>query len=110
MKTKPFPKNFVFFIVLTIFVVILGTYIGFITVYRYKTIVRGILGFSTLYLVYLLLAPPKTFQSKLAGIQIEFPNDIKYAFVPFLLSIIVYWSTQHFLDAVIYYLKMLFNN
>ena len=108
MKTKTSTNNAIFFTTLII-AVVAGTYIGIITLYRYGIVVRGILGFATLYLIHLLFVPPKNFVSKLIGIQVEFPRDIKYIISGFFLSVIIYWSGQNLLDTVVYYLRILFH-
>ena len=109
MKIKTSTNNLIFFVTLII-TVAAGVYIGIVTIYRYEIMVKGILGITTLYLIQLLFVPPKNFVSKLNGIQVEFPRDIKYIVLGFFLSVIMYWSGQSFLDTLVYYLKFYFIN
>ncbi len=101
-------KNPIFFSLLAV-IGIFGVYVGYVTVDRYQVIVSGVLGLSTLYLLYLdYLSSQKNF-NKHVGIRIEFPKDLRYLGYGFFLVIIMFWAMIQVVHAF-WYLMGLFKN
>lgn len=101
-------KNPIFFSLLVI-IGILGVYVGYVTVDRYQVIVSGVLGLSTLYLLYLDYLSPQKNGNKRVGIGIEFPKDLRYLGYGFFLVIIMFWAMIQVVH-VFWYLMGLIKN
>lgn len=99
-------KKFIFFLLLGISCVF-GLYIGYMSVDRYQTIVSGVLGLSTLYLLHLeFLSPKRNANNRGAGINIELPKDLIYLIYGFFLAIILFWAMIQIVNAFWYILRL----
>jgi hypothetical protein len=104
MKTRTAPTDLIY-VILLIGTYATALYLGFITYSHYPNAVRGIQGFATIYLLYLLYFPPKNFVRNPVGIQLEFPGVIKYLIPHFLLCLIGVWSAEYLADTVSLFLR-----
>lgn len=97
-------------IILLIAVALLGAEIG-LQIYELeesRTILIGITGLSNLTFIYLLFMSPGSSQKREEnGLTIEFPGDIKYLVLFFLLSMIIYWSLRYVHSAILYVISIL---
>jgi hypothetical protein len=82
-----------------------GTYIGIVTAYESDIITRGVMGATTLALIYFLFNPPKNF---LIYKTAKLPRDLKFIPISFFLSVMVSWSTVYILDAIYYCINLVF--
>lgn len=102
MKTK----RLIFFSLLII-TIAFGIYIAIVIMDRYELVVRGTLGFTTLYLLHQHYLSPQKNRDESVGILIEFPRDIKHLISGFFLSIVMFWAFQQVLEIVRYLFKLL---
>ncbi len=105
MLAKPENRKKIFLIFL-IASSVAGAYIASTTIYQYEIIIKGLLGLATLYLTHSLFFPPKNFVINSVNMNIEFPKDAKYIIVGFFLTMTTYWSAQHLLDTILYFLML----
>jgi|SRR5215217_2879225 len=101
MKTNSPPIRTIVYAILALIVLIAGVKLGAI-VYNYEKAVNGILGAANLYFLYLLFRSQYLRATKLLDPNIEFPRDLKYILVTFLLYLIIYWSTRQMIGAIYY--------
>ena len=83
-----------------------GFIVGIMTVYRFEKMVDGILGIVTVFFIYLLFLPEKTYIFKRGPMQDIDRQIIKYSIVDFFIALITYWSLQHATDAIIAIFKL----
>ena len=102
MKTNlQFKRLFV--IALFLAIGLLGFRIASIIIYDYAPIVRGILGFATIYLAF-QEASSSSSKNPLSGLFF-FPKNIKYFIYAFVYSLIFYWALQQIYEMIIFILN-----
>jgi hypothetical protein len=106
MKTNTLSTTIIFFTLLVIAVAI-GGYIAYATLYRYELLVRGALGFTTLYFIYRQIMSSNEISEEPRGIYIKLPRDLKLIFLGFIVSIITCWAAGQLLDIIKYLAKIL---
>jgi len=79
-----------------------GVYVAYITVDRYENIVHGVLGFTILYLLYLVFLSPRRIINEPIEIDLEFPRDLKHLIFGFFLTIIIFWAGAQIIHLVWY--------
>jgi|WetSurMetagenome_2_1015567.scaffolds.fasta_scaffold127567_3 hypothetical protein len=105
MKIKNLNKNLISSLLLVVSG-ITGFYTG-IVLFHYEIVVKGVLGLTNYFLIYLLFFPPKDFGHKPTDtLHAGFPKDIKYIVVVFFLSIVVCWSGLYLANAIRYLINM----
>jgi hypothetical protein len=104
MKSMLFSKDAAFWSLLVLAGMI-GVYIGFMAIQRFEIVVRGLMGFTVIYLIHSLFFPPKDF-FKLMPYRVLSLKTAKYMFVCFLICLTVSWSVIYFID-LLYYLAYL---
>lgn len=91
-------------------VLIVGAFIGFITVYRFAILARAVLGLTIGYFVYLeYVVFRRTHDNASFFIKFEFPKDVKYFVLDFVLMIIMAWSSVQVLDLIRYLIHIFIN-
>lgn len=90
------------FIVIEVSILIIGAYIAFLTVYRFEIFVRAALGFTIHYLLFLEYVVTKRLKNENFGTKFEFPKDIRYFVMDFVVVIILVWAGIQILDLIRY--------
>jgi len=93
----------IFWIVLLLVFAILGACIAFITYYQYKTIARGILGITLLYLI--LNHNPFRKGDGTIEAMLSHSNKFKYFILVFIYTLISYWATAQIFEMIFFYFK-----
>ncbi len=101
---KIFSSNGTYFWILQFLFGMFGVYIGFITIKKFPVVVSGLSGLATIYLVNLLFFPPKDFFKTVPSKALS-RKTAKYAFMCFLICLVLSWSLQYFSNSVFYALK-----
>lgn len=85
------------FLLLIIGALSLGVVVGSV-IYKYKTLSDGILGLSTLVLLYLFFVPPKGLDNSTNGFKVEIPRDVKYIPLSFFVTLIGTCALEYVID------------
>ena len=81
------------YIALTVLAACAGAYVGYITVDRYAAIARACVGIAVFYLIYVdFFVPAKRSVAFDKSLQYLLPQDMKYATIAFLWTLIMFWA------------------
>ncbi len=83
---KKYAITTIAFLLLIIVSLSLGVTVGSL-IYSYKILSGGVLGISTLILLYVFFVPPKDLVNPPKGMQVELPRDIKYIPLSFFITL-----------------------
>lgn len=97
-------KNQIFYF-FGIVICVFGLYLAHLTVDRYKHIVDCILGFVTLFLIYLVLFSQKRIINISSSEEFEFPKDLWLFAIVFFMAIITYWAVIQIINLGWYVLE-----
>jgi len=97
-------RNEIFY-TLVVIMCVLGVYVANIVEHQYAIIAGGITGLAILYLIYLVFVAPKNITSKPIELKdLEFPRDIKYLFIGFFWTMIMFWAAGQIINLAQYLL------
>jgi hypothetical protein len=86
-----------------------GAYFASVTVDKYKYIVDGVLGFTNLFLVYLVFLSPKRIISSSTNKDLRLPKDLQLLPFGFFMTVIIYWAGIQLID-LFWYLRHIILN
>jgi hypothetical protein len=105
MKINDKTKYTAYFALLTI-IILSGFYIAYVIGHKYALIAQGVLGCSVFYLLQRLFFPkPKSVHEPITNL-IEFPKNIKYLALGFVLSMIMYWAVENVIYMLFWLIKV----
>ena len=94
------------FLVIEIVVLVAGSYVAYLTVYRYEIFVRAILGLTIHILFFLEYVVFGRLKNESFGVKFEFPKDLRYFVADFLVIIIPIWAGVQVVDLIRYMIRM----
>jgi hypothetical protein len=96
-------KNQIFYS-LAMVICALGAYIANLIEDQNRVLAHGIVGGTVLYLIYLVFLSPKRIINDLLETPPEYPEDIKYLFFGFFITMVMFWAAGQIIDLVRYLL------
>lgn len=106
MKTTNMNKNILVYILLVLIVIFIGSKIGAIA-YSQETVIKGILGATNIYFIYILFVSQRSNVGVILNRQIKFPESIKYVLLTLVLYLVMYWSVRYAITAVLFLVNSL---
>ena len=97
------------FLILFVVSCIVGGYVAHKTADQYAIVVRGILGVTVIFFMWLEFFSTKEWAIETKEIQLEIPNDLRYFLYGFIFSAIGFWAGIQILNLVWYLLRLASN-